>query len=234
MNTYKDVKQDLVGEIPAVERKLGWKAPVDVRVASSKEEAKEEATEWAMGELERVALFSEDSLIDGMVGATGMLMMDEVVRRVKGAQLESAERYGVYEAEGVGRTLGVECLREELDEVIQDVLSLGLDNFKAAITTTASAKPGPGHHIWNISIKIPLEAAKGERNSHLFSSAHRLDSCTRRYRRQRGGRRSGQACGTDKQFRRGLWDLEETALWQVRLALTHLRLLQRTARKQLV
>ncbi|KAJ7118339.1 hypothetical protein C8R44DRAFT_576694, partial [Mycena epipterygia] len=88
MNAFKDVKQDLVETIPAVRRKSGWKAPVDVRVASSKEEAKE----WAMGEPERVVLFSDGSLIDGMVGAAGVLMVDGVVKRVKGAQLGSAER----------------------------------------------------------------------------------------------------------------------------------------------
>ncbi|KAJ7080902.1 hypothetical protein B0H15DRAFT_953255 [Mycena belliarum] len=61
MNAYKDVKQDLVEEIPGVRRRSGWKAPLDVRVAPSKDEAKA----WAMEEPSRVALFLNGSLIDG-------------------------------------------------------------------------------------------------------------------------------------------------------------------------
>lgn len=63
-------------------------------------------------------LFSDGSLIDGSVGAAGLLMVDGVVKRVKGVLLGSAKRYGVYEAEGVGQVLAIECLREEEDEKI--------------------------------------------------------------------------------------------------------------------
>ncbi|KAJ7489079.1 hypothetical protein FB451DRAFT_958065, partial [Mycena latifolia] len=55
----------------------------------------------------------------------------------------------VYEAEGVGEVLAIECLREEEDEVIEGVLPLGIDN-SAAIKTTTSGKLGPGHYIWDI------------------------------------------------------------------------------------
>ncbi|KAJ7107074.1 hypothetical protein C8R44DRAFT_637739 [Mycena epipterygia] len=75
-------------------------------------------------------------------------MVDRVVKCVKGAQLGSAERYGVYEVEGVSKVLAMKCLREESEEVIPQILSLGLDN-RVAITTTTSAKPGPGHYICN-------------------------------------------------------------------------------------
>ncbi|KAJ6568287.1 hypothetical protein DFH09DRAFT_809313, partial [Mycena vulgaris] len=106
MKAYKDVKQGLVETIPAVWRLASWKAPVEVRVASSKEEAKE----WAMTETARVTLFSDGSLIDGMVGAAGLLCVDGVVTWTKGVQLGTVKRYGVYEAEGVGEVLALECL----------------------------------------------------------------------------------------------------------------------------
>lgn len=50
MTAYKDVRQGKVEVIRPVRRKAGWKAPVTVRVAESKEEAKE----WAMDEPSRV------------------------------------------------------------------------------------------------------------------------------------------------------------------------------------
>ncbi|KAJ7173825.1 hypothetical protein C8R46DRAFT_824225, partial [Mycena filopes] len=106
MNSYVDVQQNKVEEIPAVRKKAGWRARVEVRVAASKDEAKE----LALAETARVKLFSDGSLIDGMVGAAGVLMVDGVVKRVKGARLGTARRFGVYEAEGVGEILALECL----------------------------------------------------------------------------------------------------------------------------
>jgi hypothetical protein len=107
MTAYKDVRQGRVEVIRAVRRKAGWKAPVRVRIASSKEEAKE----WAEAEPSRVRLFSDGSLIEGKVGAAGLLMVDGVVKRQKGVRLGSAKRYGVYEAEGIGEILALECLK---------------------------------------------------------------------------------------------------------------------------
>jgi hypothetical protein len=91
MNAYTDVRQGLVEVIPAVRRRAGWKVPVDVRVAETKEEVKK----WAEEETLRVTLFSDGSLIDNMVGAAGLLCVDGVVKRAKGVQLGTAERYGV-------------------------------------------------------------------------------------------------------------------------------------------
>jgi hypothetical protein len=62
--------------------------------------------------------------------------VDGVVKRTKGLRLGSAKRYGVYEAEGVGIVLAMECLRQEADEQIGTV-PLGLDN-QAAIHATTS------------------------------------------------------------------------------------------------
>ncbi|KAF7348328.1 putative RNA-directed DNA polymerase from transposon X-element [Mycena sanguinolenta] len=145
MNAYKDVKQNLVEEIPATRYSVTWRPPIDVRVAEDKDEAKE----WALAEPSRVQLFSDGSLIDGLVGAAGLLMVDGVVKRAKGVRLGTAKHYGVYEAEGVGKVLAMECLREEVDEVIEGVIPLGIDN-RAAINTTTSGTPGPGHYIWDI------------------------------------------------------------------------------------
>jgi hypothetical protein len=133
MNTYKDVRV-----------RAGWKAPVEVCVANDKEEAKE----WALAETARVTLFSDGSLVDGMVGAAGLLCVNGEVKRAKGLQLGTAERYGIFEAEGVGQILAIECLRQETGKDIEGIVPLGLDN-KAAIITTASGKPGPGHYIWD-------------------------------------------------------------------------------------
>jgi hypothetical protein len=108
MTAYRDVRQTLMETIPAARRKAMWKAPLTVRVAVD--------NEWAAAETARVTLFSDGSLIDEMVGAAGLLCVDGVVKRVKGVQLGTAERYGVYEAEGVGMVLALECLRQEKDE----------------------------------------------------------------------------------------------------------------------
>ncbi|KAJ7321928.1 hypothetical protein DFH08DRAFT_712554, partial [Mycena albidolilacea] len=90
--------------IPEAKRKAGWKAPVDVCMAETKDEAKK----WVEEETSKVALFLDESLIDGMVGAAVLLCVDRVVKRVKGVQLGTAEWYGVYEAEGVGMVLALE------------------------------------------------------------------------------------------------------------------------------
>jgi hypothetical protein len=145
MSAYTDVRQSFVEEIPAVRASARWVAPVEVRVASSKEEAKE----WALAEAARVTLFSDGSLIDGMVGAAGLLCVDGVVTRVKGVRLGKATRYGVYEAEGVGEVLALECLRQEVEEQVNGIVPLGLDNT-SAIGATTCPKPGVGHYIWDI------------------------------------------------------------------------------------
>jgi ribonuclease HI len=144
MTAYKDVRQGKVETIRPVRRKAGWKAPVEVRVAASKEEAKE----WALAETSRVQLFSDGSLIDGKVGAAAVLMVDGVVKRQKGVCLGSERRYGVYEAEGIGEVLALECLKEEQDTDIRGTIPLGIDNTSALYATT-DAKTGVGRYIWD-------------------------------------------------------------------------------------
>ncbi|KAF7337390.1 RNA-directed DNA polymerase from transposon X-element [Mycena sanguinolenta] len=151
-----DVRQKTVEEIPAARMAADWTAGLDVQVAESKEEAKE----WAMKETAKVTLYSDGSLIDGMVGAAGLLCVDGVVKRVKGLQLGSMKRYGVYEAEGVGQILALECLRVEVDEWINGVVPLGLDNT-AAIRATTCPRPGVGRYIWDLFHRR-LTAAKEE------------------------------------------------------------------------
>ncbi|KAF7373394.1 RNA-directed DNA polymerase from transposon X-element [Mycena sanguinolenta] len=153
MTAYKNVRQDLVEKIPAARMEV---MPVQVRVATSKEEAKE----WAMAETARVSLFSDGSLIDGQVGAAGLLCVDGAVKRVKGVRLGTAKKYGVYEAEGVGQILALECLRLEVDEWIDGIVPLGLDNT-AAIRATTCSRPGVGRHLWDLFHRR-LAAAKEE------------------------------------------------------------------------
>ncbi|KAF7346431.1 RNA-directed DNA polymerase from transposon X-element [Mycena sanguinolenta] len=156
MTAYKDVRQGLVEEIPAVRMEPKWRAPLEVRVAESKEEAKEAA----LKETARVTLFSDGSLIDGRVGAAGLLCVDGTVKRVKGLRLGSAKRYGVYEAEGVGQILALECLRLEAEEWINGIVPLGLDNT-AAIRATTAPGPGVGRYLWDLFHRRLL-AAKDE------------------------------------------------------------------------
>ncbi|KAJ7731969.1 hypothetical protein B0H16DRAFT_1468767 [Mycena metata] len=137
MTAYKDVRQGLVEVIPSARASAKGEAPVDVRVADSKEEAKERA----LAETSRVRLFSDGSLIDGKVGVAGLLIVDGVVKRTKGVRMGSSARYGVYEAEGVGLSLVLECLRLETDEEISGTIPLGVDNT-SAIRATKSTKPG--------------------------------------------------------------------------------------------
>jgi hypothetical protein len=144
MTVYKNVWQGRVEVIRPVRRKAGWEAPVEVRVAESKEQAKE----WALAETSRVRLFSDGSLIDGKVGAAAVLMVDGVVKREKGVCLGSEWRYGVYEAEGIGKILALECLIEEQDEEIRGVIPLGIDNT-SALRATADVKTGVGRYIWD-------------------------------------------------------------------------------------
>jgi hypothetical protein len=112
---------------------------VDVRVVETKEEAKK----WAEEEMSRVTRFSDGSLIDGMVGAAGLLCVDGVVKWAKGVQLGMAERYGVYKTEGMGMVLALECLRLEQDEEIEGNIPLGLGNT-SAIAAAMSGKSGVG------------------------------------------------------------------------------------------
>jgi hypothetical protein len=225
MTAYKDVRQTLVETIPAARVRAMWKAPVDVRVADSKEKAKE----WAMEEGSRVTLFSDGSLIDGMVGAAGLLCVDGVVKRVKGMQLGSADRYGVYEAEGVGMVLALECLRLERDEEIEGIIPLGLDNT-SAIRTVTNGRPGVGRYIWDIfHRRLATVRAKHPRMrlridwtpGHVdIPGNEAADEAAKRAAQE------GSFGGTPKV-------LKELPFSKSALALTHTRLLQKAARKQL-
>jgi hypothetical protein len=225
MTAYRDVRQTTVETIPAARRKAMWKAPLEVRVAADKEEAKE----WAAAETSRVTLFSDGSLIDGMVGAAGLLCVDGVVKRTKGVQLGTAERYGVYEAEGVGMVLALECLRLERDEEIEGTIPLGLDNT-SAIRTATSGRPGVGRYIWDRfhrRLEVVRDLHPRMRLRIDWTPGHvdipgneAADEAAKRAARE------GSFGGTPKV-------LKELLFSKSALALTHNRLLQACAKKQL-
>ncbi|KAJ6561096.1 hypothetical protein DFH09DRAFT_829095, partial [Mycena vulgaris] len=175
-----------------------------------------------------VKLFSDGSLIDGCVGAAGILMVDGVVKRAKGVLLGSAKRYGVYESEGVGEVLAMECLRKEEDQVIEGIVPLGIDN-KAAIDTTTSGKPGPGHHIWDIFHRRLQKARKQHPNFGL-----RVD-WTPGHVDIPGNEAADEAAKRAAQtgsFGEPLAVLTRLPFGKSALALTHHRLLETTAKKQ--
>ncbi|KAJ7175678.1 hypothetical protein C8R46DRAFT_830214, partial [Mycena filopes] len=176
-----------------------------------------------------VQLFSDGSLIDGKVGAAGLLMVDGVVKRVKGVLLGSATRYGVYEAEGVGQVLALECLRLEDDENIRGSIPLGVDNT-SAIRATTSSKPGVGSYIWD-TFQYRLSAARKKhprfRLRVVWTPGHvdipgneAADEAAKR------AAQSGSFGGTPKV----LTDLPYS---KSALALSHHRVLQTAARKTL-
>jgi ribonuclease HI len=74
-------------------------------------------------------------------------------------RLGSAKRYGVFEAEGVGMVLAMECLRLEIDEQVTGNIPLRLNNT-SAIWASTSARPGVGRYIWDMFHRR-LTAARG-------------------------------------------------------------------------
>ncbi|KAJ7187284.1 hypothetical protein C8R46DRAFT_879917 [Mycena filopes] len=154
-------------------------------------------------------------------------MVDGVVKRTKGVLLGSAKRYGVYEAEGVGQVLALECLRQERDEDIGGIIPLGVDNT-SAIRATTSAKAGVGSYIWD-AFQMRLTMARQQHPEFRlrvdWTPGHvdipgneAADEAARR------AAQTGSFGGTP----RVLTDLPYS---KSALALTHMRLLQTSAKK---
>jgi len=70
-----------------------------------------------------------------------------VVKRVKRFRLGSDRHHLVYEGEGIGLVLGLECLREELE--VEGFMPMGVD-CHAAIKATGLLRPAPSHHIFDM------------------------------------------------------------------------------------
>jgi hypothetical protein len=155
--------------------------------------------------------------------------VDGLVKQVKGVQLGTAERYGVYEAEGVGMVLALECLRLERNEDIEGAIPLGLDNT-SAIAAATSGKPGVGRYIWDIfHRRLALVREKHPRMrlridwtpGHIDIAGNEAADVAAKRAAQEG------SYGGTPKFLTGL-PFSKSAL-----ALTHTRLLQKAATKKL-
>jgi ribonuclease HI len=189
---------------------------------------RQEAKDWASEETARVTLFSDGSLIDGTAGAAAVLCVDGMVKRTKGMRLGSAKRYGVYEAEGVGLVLALECLRKEMDEQIDGVIPLGMDNT-SAIRATMSARPGVGRYIWDIFHRR-LMAVRG-----VFPGFHLCVDWTPGYIDIPGNEAADEAAKRAAQtgsFGGTLKLLTDLPYSKSARALTHTRVLQTAAKKE--
>ena len=142
MNNYAGLKPHLFETIAAVRMAPTWTPNLAVRVAATKEIAKDEDSK----ERARTRVYSDGSGMEGMIGAAAVLYRDGELKGRKRYRLGSDKHHTVYEGEGVGMILGLELIREEEDA--RGMIPLGVDN-QAAITATRSIKPAPSHYIWD-------------------------------------------------------------------------------------
>lgn len=130
-------------KIEAVRQGPKWEPDTALRVAESKEMAKEEDR---MDE-NSIKVYTDGSGYEGNIGAAAVLYRNGVIKRKRRMRLGSMKHHMVYEGEGIGMILGLELIREERE--VEGMVSMGIDNT-AAICATHAIKPGPGHHIWDI------------------------------------------------------------------------------------
>jgi hypothetical protein len=119
MHTFK-LKSDLMEKISAVRQGPKWKPNMTLRIAESKEQAKEEEG----ADESRMKVFTDGSGYEGQVGAAAVLYRDGVVRGRRRMRLGSLRHHTVYEGEGVGMILGLDsgadqrratCKRDDTD-----------------------------------------------------------------------------------------------------------------------
>ena len=134
------LKPDLMEKIEAVRQGPKWEPDTALRVAESKEMAKEEDR---MDE-NSIKVYTDGSGYKGNIGAAAVLYRNGVIKRKRRMRLGSMKHHTVYEGEGIGMILGLELIREERD--VEGMVSMGIDNT-AAICATHAIKPGPSHHI---------------------------------------------------------------------------------------
>ena len=143
LNNYPGLKPHLVETIAAMRMKPTWTPNLAIRVADTKERAKQEDEV----DRARVKVYSDGSGLEGQIGAAVVLYRDGELRAVKRYKLGSEKHHTVYEGEGIGMLLGMELLREERDEV-GGMVPLGVDS-QAAIVAMSKIKLAPSHYIWD-------------------------------------------------------------------------------------
>ena len=142
MHRFK-LKPLLMEKIEAVRQGPKWEPDVAIRIASSKELAKEED----VADATPIKVYTDGSGLEGKVGGAAVLYRNGVLKSKRRMLLGSVAHHTVYEGEGVGLILGLELIREEGQA--EGMVSMGVDNT-AAITATHAIKPGPSHYLWDI------------------------------------------------------------------------------------
>ena len=96
--------------IAAARQGLKWEPDVAIRIADSKEKAKEED----LADQAHIKVYTDGSGIEGHIGAAAVLYRNGVLKSRRRMQLGSSKHHTVYEGEGVGMILGLELLREDI------------------------------------------------------------------------------------------------------------------------
>jgi hypothetical protein len=137
------LKLELMEKIAAVHQGPKWEPNLALRIADSKEQAKDEDGEdraW-------VKVYTDGSGFEGQVGAAAVLYKDGIIKSKRRMRLGPIRHHTVYEGEGVGMILGLELIREE--QQVSGLVPMGVDNM-SAIVATHSIRPGPGHYLWDL------------------------------------------------------------------------------------
>jgi ribonuclease HI len=142
MHRFK-LKPKLMENIAACRQGPKWEPDVAIRIAGSKELAKEED----LADKTPIKVYMDGSGFEGQIGAAAVLYRNGVLKSKRRMRLGAMKQHTVYEGEGVGMILGLELIREE--QQVGGLVSMGIDNT-AAITAMHSIKSGPSHYIWDL------------------------------------------------------------------------------------
>jgi hypothetical protein len=139
MHRFK-LKPQLLENVEASRQGPKWELDVAIRIADSKEKAKQED----LADPTRIKVYTDGSGLDGKIGAAAVLYRNGVLKSKRRLHLGSMKHHTVFEGEGVGMILGLELIREEGQ--VEGMVSMGIDNT-AAIIATHGMKPGPSHYV---------------------------------------------------------------------------------------
>ncbi|KAJ7191575.1 ribonuclease H-like domain-containing protein [Mycena pura] len=115
-------------------------------MAVSIRSSKDEALEAEEKDEARWKVYSDGSGIDGKIGASAVLYRDGQEIRVSRLQLGADTDHTVYEAEGIGISLGLGLLWAE--RCVEGDVTIAVDS-QPAIKATTNRRPTPSHYIWD-------------------------------------------------------------------------------------